>query len=457
MTANRRRYRRHLPLALALLLGLAVLGAMLAGRSCRSSPVQPAGTGATAPASSAPQQPPPAAFRLSDLTPAPDWTTLAVYQGTITRAEFERLLTGVFTAGEAWRDWIEIGHRSATIETSPGTRFVLRFAGEDENPSSPRFWRPASAMDLPPPGKPLAGLHVAIDPGHLGGPWARMEERWFSLAGAPPVTEGDLTLAVAKLIKPRLESLGAKVSLVRSTTDPVTPLRPNLIASAMQAADTPGAGVPATAASPGEPAPRKLAERLFYRTAEIRARAGLVNTTLKPDLVLCLHFNAEAWGDPASPALVSANHFHLLLSGALTDAEIALPDQRFEMLLKLLDRSHDEEASVCATVAEVFAAASGLPPYRYEPNSPRARNIGGNPFLWARNLLANRLYACPVVFLEPYVMNSPEVHARIQAGDYEGTRVIDGKPRPSIFREYADAVAAGLAKHYLAARGRSSS
>ena len=54
--------------------------------------------------------------------------------------------------------------------------------------------------------------------------------------------------------------------------------------------------------------------------------------------------------------------------------------------------------------------------------------------------------------MEPYVMNSTADHARIQAGDYEGLREISGKPRPSIFREYADALALGLERHYRAGR-----
>lgn len=45
-------------------------------------------------------------------------------------------------------------------------------------------------------------------------------------------------------------------------------------------------------------------------------------------------------------------------------------------------------------------------------------------------------------------MNSREVFERIQAGDYEGTRPVAGAERPSIFREYADAVAEGLVHHY---------
>ena len=90
-----------------------------------------------------------------------------------------------------------------------------------------------------------------------------------------------------------------------------------------------------------------------------------------------------------------------------------------------------------------------LPPYLYKPDSSRARNIDNNPYLWARNLLANRLYRCPVIFLEPYVMNSHEVYHRIQEGDYEGTRLIGDKEHPSIFREYAQAITQSLEDYYL--------
>ena len=50
--------------------------------------------------------------------------------------------------------------------------------------------------------------------------------------------------------------------------------------------------------------------------------------------------------------------------------------------------------------------------------------------------------------MEPYVMNSTTDYARIQAGDYDGLREIGGQTLPSIFREYAGALAQALAKHY---------
>jgi hypothetical protein len=93
-----------------------------------------------------------------------------------------------------------------------------------------------------------------------------------------------------------------------------------------------------------------------------------------------------------------------------------------------------------------MAKDTGLPPYVYlEPNAVR---VNDNPYIYARNLLANRLFVCPVVYVEPYVMNSRAAFARIQAGDYEGRRKFGGVLRKSIYREYADSVVDGLVAYY---------
>jgi hypothetical protein len=51
-------------------------------------------------------------------------------------------------------------------------------------------------------------------------------------------------------------------------------------------------------------------------------------------------------------------------------------------------------------------------------------------------------------------MNSNDAFARIQAGDYEGERNINGVERKSIFREYAESVVDGLVEYYSKARDR---
>jgi hypothetical protein len=399
------------------------------------------------------------AQRRTPLAPEPDWTRLDAYQGTITRAQFTKLLNDVFAPRDTWKKTIKIENDSAIIAKTitPASLYTLRFASGTTSPlaSSARYWRPLHDLPAAPAGRPLEGLNIALDPGHIGGRWSQMEERWFRIDGGKPVVEGEMTLRVAQLLAPQLRALGAKVTLVRSSLEPVTNLRPQELTNEAKAAFADRGVAPVREFYAGYNDPNRgrtiqfERERLFYRVSEIRQRGALVNRVLKPDLVVCLHFNAEAWGDPAKPTLVSASHMHMIVNGCYDEGELDHDDIRLEMLLKLLSRSHDEELAASTRVGESLAAASGLPPYVY----PGKNALRMNKWVWARNLLANRLFSCPVVYCEPYVMNSPGDYARMQAGDYQGTRNFGGTQRLSIYREYANAVAKGLGDYY-AARGK---
>jgi N-acetylmuramoyl-L-alanine amidase len=399
------------------------------------------------------------AQRLSTLAPPPDWSQLEAFQETITREEFVQLLDRVYAPGGAAKGMVDVDAEGAVIKTAltPPADFRLRFAKDAASAKSqPRFWRLASQLDPAPVERPLAGLKIAIDPGHIGGTWARMEERWFQIGESRPVVEGDMTLRVAQMLAPKLRALGAEVSLVREATDPVTKERPaSLGAAAREELARMGVTAPRETYDNFNDPQRPLtvqahAELLFYRISEIRQRAEIVNTQSRPDLVVCLHFNAEGWGDPVRPEFVPRNHLHVIVNGCYSAGELRFDDQRFEMLMKLLSRAYPEELAVSESAAAALAAATKLPPYSYTTGN--AIRTGANPYLWARNLLANRLYHAPVVFLEPYVMNSEGVWARVQAGDYDGEFLLGGERRRSIFREYADAVVEGLRDYYTRAR-----
>lgn len=378
---------------------------------------------------------------LSPLAPQPDWKDLSRYSGTITAAEFERLLRQVYVPDGSWRQWISLTPSQAMITPHAGaTPVILPLAPPGSAAKiTPRFWKERGQRS-PQPGKPLAGLRIAIDPGHLGGNFARMEARWFQIGHSRPVEEGEMTLIVAKILKKKLEAMGAEVWLTRSKNGATTSLRPDKLKKAA-AGSLKEQGAPLSST--------RLefeAERLFYRVGEIHNRARLVNSVIRPDLVVCLHFNAEEWGNPARPTLTDKNHLHLLLSGDMSGNELLHEDERYTMLVKLLGGTHNEELGASESVARSLATATGLPPFTY--HSTNAIPASSNPYLWVRNLLANRLFECPVVYCEPYVMNSKPVFNRVQLGDYEGRRNVGGLSLPSIYREYADAVAQGLADYY---------
>jgi hypothetical protein len=401
-----------------------------------------------------------AADNLSVLGSRPKWSVVEKYQDTITHDEFAHLINDVYCTHGLAADLIEINEKTARILVNRAAQsfFTLRFAEHQTSGNPvPRLWRSASSLPHASPNKPLSDLRVALDPGHLGGKWAKMEERWFQVGNSRPVKEGDLALKVARILAPQLRRLGAKVSFVRNSSEPIAPKRPDDFKELARKILIKN-GVPqprSDVLDPNDPAKEQTirwqSEILFYRYSEIRRRAVLVNTKLHPDLVLCLHFNAEPWGDPNNPTLVDANHLHLLVNGSYLQDELELDDERFEMVRRLLSRAYEEELPLADAIATAMASETKLPPYQY-PNANTTTKIGSSGYVYARNLLATRLYRCPVVYCEPYVMNSHDAFARIQAGDYDGTRSVNGSERKSIFREYADGVVNGLVEYYSKAR-----
>ena len=374
---------------------------------------------------------------LSPLAEAPNWSKLERFQETITSERFRNLLENVYAPEHAAAEWIKLGEHSARILDDGALVFELRFAAEGKERRARRFWKRAAELPPAPKTQPLKGYRIAIDPGHLGGPWAKMEARWFQIGSGIAVTEGDMTLSVARALQRKLRALGAQVMLVRNSDVPTTAARPATLRSkAIQSLRSNSKALTAQGI-------RRESERLFYRVAEIRGRAIFLNTRLKPDLTLCLHFNAEAWGKPQEPQLTEANHFHFLVNGCYSSEELSKEDVRFEMLRKLLSGALEEEVALSEQIGNATKRITGLAAYQY-------RNAGAvrlGEFTWGRNLLANRLYDCPVVFAELYVMNNRIVYDRVQLGAYRGLQPVEGVLRHNLYEEYAEAITAGLREH----------
>ncbi|MBU6180113.1 MAG: hypothetical protein KGR69_10640, partial [Verrucomicrobia bacterium] len=191
------------------------------------------------------------------------------------------------------------------------------------------------------------------------------------------------------------------------------------------------------------------AKAMFAISAEIRARGDLINDMIRPDLALCLHFDASPWPG-GRPVFRPPNHLHLIVNGCYSAAEMAEDDTRLEMILRMLQRLYYEELRLADTVSKTLREETRLPSAGYDGTS--GRSVNDNEYVWARNLLANRVFFCPVLFFEPFCMNHRETHARVQEGAYEGLREISGVYRKNIYQEYADGVTAGLVRYYRKTR-----
>lgn len=391
------------------------------------------------------------------------WPEFEAFNGTMTREQFTTRLRQVHDAAGEFDAYLKYGSNDVAVFSTPaktGTPLLkLEFAVAPElaRPLPATFKRPSDLVRLPASSnQPLAGIRIALDPGHIGGEWARMEERWFLVdrKADRPVQEAVLTRLVAMHLKQRLETAGAEVLSTVDGFEPVTNLRPD---DFKEQAELEIAAKPPIFAgwSPLEREAgvadliRKRRELMFFRNAEIRARAEKINLLLRPDLTLCIHFNAIEWGP--DHRLVEENRLLFYMHGQTMAGELADDAQKRRLLYKLLEQSHAVEKAVAEAVADNMVEATGLPPVEYW-GAPNFAPDPDHVYVFYRNLAANRLFNGPVVYLEPYFQNNRIVYKRIQIGDYEGLREVEGVLRKSIYREYADAVADGVIEAYAVLR-----
>lgn len=383
---------------------------------------------------------------------AGDWRALDRFNGAVTQRQFEDSLGRVFDPWSGLRAYLKINDEGVSIYAEPGFRgqplVTVRFARArwTSTRSLQASWRPPIGA----PGRPLAGLRIAIEPADIGGAWATMEDRSAEFPGYGRIQEGDLNVIVGRILRTKLEALGAEVFLVRDTTEPILPIarqhlltvverilrdRPDSLPEALRARFVDH--VPRTPA-----ALRASAGILLTKTLETRARAALVRREFRPDLTIVLQHDATP--DSSQGKLAKTNRNIFFVDGAYLPSELRDPEQRMRLLTKVFENVAPLEKAVALSIAERFRQVTGYPPVLYG-NSATTRVVeNGNLYVVARNLDFNREHDGPVVVTEPYFMNQPETLARLLAGDYAGVRIIAGHPVRSIFREYADCVVDGI-------------
>ena len=373
-----------------------------------------------------------AAAKLTDLADPPDWNRLDSFQKSISKQEFLSQLDEVYCPRKSWwSPWIEIEDNRARIRKKAGSDdwYDLQFleSNETSNFSNSRFQ--------------ISGSKILIDPGHIGGEFSEMEGRHFAIGDDEPVKEGDLALSVALKLKSELQKKGAIVSLSREQNQPVTQKRPQ---DFKELAENWFSRMEWLQKLPEEERSKRIQKRqelYFYRVSEIMARSEIIRKS-QPDLVLCIHLNAAPWPDPDNKSLVTRNDYHVLVNGCFMGGEVAYDNQRFEMIWRLVNRWACKEGLIAGHMSQAFAQVTELPAFAYK--GPNALKIGEVEGVWARNLLANRIYEAPVVFLEPYIANSEEVYQCIQKVNSDDGGNNDNQRGKSIVKEYVDAVLLGL-------------
>jgi N-acetylmuramoyl-L-alanine amidase len=231
-------------------------------------------------------------------------------------------------------------------------------------------------------------FRVAIDPGHFGGKYARLEQKWLIVDNVP-LQEGDLTLRTALLLKERLEKAGIEVLLTRTEEGK------GAIKEEFEGGDF-----------------------KVFNTKDLRVRAELVNA-YNPDLTLMIHYNVHS-GEGNIYRSTPKNYCLAFVPGAFCNGELDTAEDR-EHFYRLI-ATDDLKRSI--ELSQILISHLGdkldIPIKSHEHYMNRVcKRVGKG--IYARNLAMTRLVKGTLSYVEVLCQDcTAEV-----AGLKDGTRLVE--------------------------------
>ena len=292
-----------------------------------------------------------------------------------------------------------------------------------------------------PEDRPLAGLRIALDPGHMGGPvWDRRTEKYIEGPDGKIISEGLINLQTALLLESELVKLGATVFLTRRTLAPVTsieyetfPLRDYALQEFRKRSLEDWFVDLLTIAPPGPKLYNAFAahhqvkaifsesmrSQYFILNADLTARKDLIRN-FAPDITLVIHFDTMARD-------FATNGTKAYVPGAFTPAEFATREDRRYFARHLLNpTAWDASIQLSQSVVNEISRKLDIPFDRFG-GSPNVKRVA--PGVFARNLnLSRRITDSATCYAECFFYNDPAEFRALTKTTHP--LIIDGQNHP---------------------------
>lgn len=366
---------------------------------------------------------------------AVDYSEFDLYQEKLTRGEIEEKLMVYLKKDPRVDGFFELTDETLTVFDALPTfserniEYVLKLAPQ------PTSMHQAKKREN------LVGVKVAIDPGHFGGPFSRLEERYIDIppslerTGAIQFDEGTLSLLTAHYLKLLLEKEGAIVYMTRTkvgegghSLDFFQWLKEN----------------------PQLWSAEMTLKKLFksYNQIDLHARADKINA-FNPDLTIVIHYNSHTGDDQKSSnsTVTPANFNMVFVPGAFFGEELMDAHSRHAFLRLVttddLKRSHELSQKLIAKMTETLRIPSVVSGdgARYLESACLKVEEG----IYARNLALTRLVHGPVSYGETLVQNNVDECLNLNRKDF----VINGIQCSSRVKQVAEAYFEGIKTYFI--------
>ncbi len=287
--------------------------------------------------------------------------------------------------------------------------------------------------------KPLAGLRIALDPGHIAGdyPTARLERKSVqikkdSLKGVSQndtIIEGRLTLATALLLKKKLEDVGAIVFITREK-DNFSAFGKDFdswvkedMKRCLDSAVSQGHISPREKTIYTTKPQRKVIFREFFLQEDLRERARRINA-FNPDLTIIIHYNVdeknEGWTKPTKK-----NFCMVFIPGAFMSGRMEKKESRFNLLRLLITSDLAASAEMAGLLCEQFqndlnvSLAEPKDAAYLKESCTQAPHKG----VYCRNLALTRLISGPVVYGESLYQDNQDEYKLLSVRNFKNGKI----------------------------------
>lgn len=293
----------------------------------------------------------------------------------------------------------------------------------------------------------IKNLRIAIDPGHLGGDFAIIEQRYVKMINTKPpeakesifFKEGTLNLITALLLKEWLEQEGAQVLLTKEKDGEAVYDRTFfewLAFEGHKVAPTTIQGLQF----------QKTYPQLFstyYNRLDLQARANKINA-FHPHLTLIIHYNAHGRRDPFTQENIPENYNYnmVFIGGSFCKGELSTLANREEFLRLLLTDDLDLSMLLSEQVINQFTEKTEVPPVH--PNDPvpylKSVSLQLGKGIYARNLFLTRTVHGPLCYGESLCQDDRKECIRLNERNLDMNQIQGPKRVEQVARAYYEAV-----------------
>jgi len=393
-----------------------------------------------------------------------DFRDFDCYQETVSRNYVEEKIANYLQHDSELENFYKITDDAISVFASPEDKinknpeYILRF-GSKSNSKCPKKFTTNFNSD-----KPLSGLKIAIDPGHLGGGMAIIEERFIDMAvtGEKNIRlqfdEGTLALFTAKIIKGYLSQIGANVLVTKEEpgqsvynlsftewcknefgincdSDWLSDANQEKILARFTQAQK---NIISNAHENKILRLKQILFRGFYNNLDLKARAEKINA-FNPDLTVIIHYNAHG----GSNDIATANYNMTFIPGSFLKNELSNKVARYEFVRLLVTNDFEESLKLSECIVKNMQAVLFDVPLMNSFLYSDATIIAQSG-IYCRNLALTRLIHGPLCYGETLIQNNLDEAKRLAQKDFD----FNGTKLPPRIIEVARAYFQGICEYF---------